>query len=224
MALTPLGPRLQGKRVVLASASPRRRDILRLTGVPFDVVPSHFLESLPKSSFPAPPDYVLETAKQKALEVASRLRGDPRPPDVVIGADTVVVLDGRILEKPKDKDDAIAMLRSLSGHQHSIITGVAVVRPRRGPASSDPEVTLFHEETRVTFSPLSEPLLREYVECGEPMDKAGAYGLQGVGAMLAERVEGDFLSAVGFPLNRFLREAVALFPEVTSETSGAESS
>ncbi|XP_051035524.1 probable bifunctional dTTP/UTP pyrophosphatase/methyltransferase protein, partial [Phodopus roborovskii] len=141
-------------------------------------------------------------------------------------------VDGFILEKPKDKDDAYRMLRRLSGQQHSVITGVAILRPlwRRqlqepsstcpeapeaeGDPEAEVELSLFHEETRVTFSRLSEPLLCEYVESGEPLDKAGAYGLQARGGALAERVEGDFFNAVGFPLNRCMRELAAIFPDV----------
>ncbi|XP_051030924.1 probable bifunctional dTTP/UTP pyrophosphatase/methyltransferase protein [Phodopus roborovskii] len=141
-------------------------------------------------------------------------------------------MDGVILEKPKDKDDAYRMLRRLSGQQHSVITGVAILRPlwRRqlqepsstcpeapeaeGDPEAEVELSLFHEETRVTFSRLSEPLLCQYVESGEPLDKAGAYGLQARGGALAERVEGDFFNTVGFPLNRCMRELAAIFPDV----------
>ncbi|XP_051030935.1 probable bifunctional dTTP/UTP pyrophosphatase/methyltransferase protein [Phodopus roborovskii] len=186
-------------------------------GLQFEVVPSHFQESLEKARFPAPPEYAWETAKLKALEVASWLLRDLHPPDVIIGADTIMAVDGFILEKPKDKDDAYRMLRRLSGQQHSVITGVAILRPLwRGGRDPEAEVelSLFHEETRVTFSRLSEPLLCEYVESGEPLDKAGAYGLQARGGALAEHVEGDFFNAVGFPLNRCMRELAAIFPDV----------
>lgn len=148
-------------------------------------------------------------------------------------------LDAQILEKPRDAADALRMLRSLSGRQHSVITGVAVVRPtgagnpgtERPEAEANPEaeaevnpdaevnrevhpevdaeVTLFHEEARVTFLPLSEAQLRDYVATGEPLDKAGAYGLQGGAAAFAERVEGDALAAVGFPLRQLPAEAAA---------------
>ncbi|XP_051034540.1 probable bifunctional dTTP/UTP pyrophosphatase/methyltransferase protein [Phodopus roborovskii] len=202
-------------------------------GLQFEVVPSHFQESLEKARFPAPPEYAWETAKLKALEVASWLLRDLHTPDVIIGADTIMAVDGFILEKPKDKDDAYRMLRRLSGQQHSVITGVAILRPlwrRRqlqepsstcpeapeaeGDPEAEVELSLFHEETRVTFSRLSEPLLCEYVESREPLDKAGAYGLQARGGALAERVEGDFFNAVGFPLNRCIRELAAIFPDV----------
>ncbi|CAO2632996.1 Probable bifunctional dTTP/UTP pyrophosphatase/methyltransferase protein [Lemmus lemmus] len=217
MALTPVLRRLRGRRVVLASASPRRQDILGYTGLRFEVVPSRFPETLDKASFPTPHDYSRETARQKALEVARRLQeNDLQIPDIVIGADTVVSVDGQILEKPRDKEDAFQMLCRLSGREHSVITGVAIVRY--------PEVTSFHEETLVTFSELTDELLRDYVDSGEPLDKAGGYALQALGAMLVERAEGDFLGAVGFPLNRFCRELQTfLGPEVTPRGCGADS-
>ncbi|XP_049989070.1 probable bifunctional dTTP/UTP pyrophosphatase/methyltransferase protein [Alexandromys fortis] len=219
MALTPVLRRLRGRRVVLASASPRRRDILGYTGLRFEVVPSRFPETLDPAAFATPHDYARENARRKALEVALRLRAkDQRAPDVVIGADTVVAVDQEILEKPEDKEDAMRMLRMLSGRQHSVITAVAIVlSPTPEPGSDtvapppDPEVaSLFHEETRVTFSELTEELMRDYVDSGEPMDKAGGYALQALGAALVERAEGDFLGAAGFPLNRFCRELQGL--------------
>ncbi|XP_031228032.1 probable bifunctional dTTP/UTP pyrophosphatase/methyltransferase protein [Mastomys coucha] len=215
MVLTPLTPRLRGYRVVLASASPRRKEILDLAGVAFEVSPSAFPESLSKARLRAE-DYARETATRKALDVAARkCQADPVTPYLVIGADTVVAVDGLILEKPVDREDAFRMLRRLSGKEHSVITGVAVVLA--SGSGRDPEVHAFHEETRVTFSELSEELVREYVDSGEPMDKAGAYGLQARGGMLAERVHGDFLNVVGFPLNRFCRELGRMLPDPATE-------
>ncbi|XP_051024534.1 probable bifunctional dTTP/UTP pyrophosphatase/methyltransferase protein [Acomys russatus] len=189
MALTPLRPLLKDRRVVLASASPRRREILGLTGLAFDVIPSRFEESRRSAASPCAGAYALDTAAGKALEVAGRV---------------CQAVDGLILEKPADRQDAYRMLCRLSGKEHSVFTGVAVV----ACSGSDPkpEVQGFLEETRVTFSPLSEELIWEYIDSGEPMDKAGAYGIQALGGMLVERVDGDFLNVVGFPLNRFCRE------------------
>lgn len=217
--------RLRGHRVILASASPRRKDILELTGVAFEVAPPSFPEMLSKAAWPRPQDYARETATGKALEVAGRAaKEDPETPTLVIGADTVVAVDGWILEKPRDREDALGMLRRLSGKQHSIITGVAMVTwgGCRGPAQ---EVSAFHEETCVTFSSLSEELIHEYVDSGEGWDKAGAYAIQGRGAMLVQGVLGDVLNAVGFPLNRFCRELTRALPgtagseEVTSQNT-----
>lgn len=212
MSLTSPALRLRGRRVVLASASPRRKEILGRAGVAFEVIPPRFPETLSKAAWPRPQDYARETATGKAREVAARVaQEDPETPTVVIGADTVVAVDGRILEKPRDREDALGMLRSLSGKQHSVITGVAIVTwgGLGGPAQ---EVRAFHEETRVTFSPLSEELMREYADGGEGWDKAGAYAIQGRGAMLVQGVAGDALNAAGFPLNRFCRELARALP------------
>uniref|UniRef100_A0A8C6G547 Uncharacterized protein n=1 Tax=Mus spicilegus TaxID=10103 RepID=A0A8C6G547_MUSSI len=152
-------------------------------------------------------------------DVTTPPQEDPETPTIVIGADTVVAVDGRILEKPRDHEDALRMLRSLSGKQHRVITGVAIVTwgGCEGPAQ---EVTAFHEETRVTFSSLSEELIREYTDSGEGWDKAGAYAIQARGAMLVQGVAGDVLNAVGFPLNRFCRELTQVPPVRTgSEVS-----
>ncbi|XP_048193527.1 probable bifunctional dTTP/UTP pyrophosphatase/methyltransferase protein [Perognathus longimembris pacificus] len=207
MAELPAAARLlRGRRVVLASGSPRRREILGRAGLGFEVVPSRFPEaSLDPGAFPGrPAAFAEETAARKALEVAARLRGDVPPPDLVIGADTVVAVDDVILGKPADEDDARRMLSRLSGRTHSVFTGVALVW-----RSDSEEATRFHEETRVTFSALPEELVAQYVESGEPMDKAGGYGLQAQGAALVESVQGDVLSAVGFPLRRFCRVLAA---------------
>uniref|UniRef100_A0A8D0WNT5 Acetylserotonin O-methyltransferase like n=1 Tax=Sus scrofa TaxID=9823 RepID=A0A8D0WNT5_PIG len=266
MVLCPVIGKLLQKHVVLASASPRRQEILSNAGLRFEVVPSRFKEKLPKASFPTPHAYAVETAKQKALEVASRMyQKDLRAPDIVIGADTIVAVEGLILEKPVDKQDAYRMLSRLSGKEHSVFTGVAIVhccshdasfevfrwegggkvevwkawvsctvmrrllkkmhrsphhgsvvkQPTRNQEDADGQldthVSDFHEETRVKFSELSEELLWEYIDSGEPMDKAGGYGIQALGGMLVEHVCGDFLNVVGFPLNRFCKELARLY-------------
>ncbi|XP_040122351.1 probable bifunctional dTTP/UTP pyrophosphatase/methyltransferase protein isoform X2 [Oryx dammah] len=212
MLLCPVIGKLQHKRVVLASSSPRRREILSNAGLRFEVVPSRFKEKLHKDSFAAPHAYAVETAKQKALEVADRMhQKDLRAPDVVIGADTIVAVGGLILEKPVDKQDAYGMLSRLSGKEHSVFTGVAIVHCCTRDGQLDTEVSEFYEETTVKFSELSEELLWEYIDSGEPMDKAGGYGIQALGGMLVEYVRGDFLNVVGFPLNRFCKELARLY-------------
>ncbi|XP_059241910.1 probable bifunctional dTTP/UTP pyrophosphatase/methyltransferase protein isoform X3 [Mustela nigripes] len=212
MVLSPVIGKLLQKRVVLASASPRRREILSHAGLRFEVVPSRFKEKLDKASFPTPYAYAIETAKQKALEVARRMhQKDLRAPDVVIGADTIVTIGGLILEKPVDKQDAYRMLSRLNGKEHSVFTGVAIVHCCTTDAQLDLEVSEFHEETTVKFSELSEELLWEYIDSGEPMDKAGGYGIQALGGMLVEHVRGDFLNVVGFPLNHFCKKLVELY-------------
>ncbi|NXA78308.1 ASML protein, partial [Thryothorus ludovicianus] len=212
MVLNPVLGKLVSKRVVLASASPRRQEILTNVGLRFEVVPSWFKETLEKSSFTAPYEYAVETAKQKALEVANRMHvKHQRTPDVVIGADTIVSVDEQILEKPVDKQDAYRMLSRLNGKEHSVFTGVAIIHCRRKDNQLEMEVTDFYEETKVKFSELSEELLWEYIHSGEPMDKAGGYGIQALGGMLVEYVHGDFLNVVGFPLNHFCKKLAELY-------------
>ncbi|KAK2496514.1 hypothetical protein MC885_005207 [Smutsia gigantea] len=213
MVLCPVIGKLLRKRVVLASASPRRREILHQAGLRFEVVPSRFKEKLDKASFPTPYACATETAKQKALEVARRMhearsyyfvKKDLRTPDIVIGADTIVTVGGLILEKPVDKQDAYNMLSS-------VFTGMAVVHCCSRDGQLETNISEFHEETLVKFSELSEELLWEYIDSGEPMDKAGGYGIQALGGMLVEYVRGDFLNVVGFPLNHFCKTLVELY-------------
>ncbi|XP_047392446.1 probable bifunctional dTTP/UTP pyrophosphatase/methyltransferase protein [Sciurus carolinensis] len=212
MVLCPVIGKLLHKRVVLASASPRRQEILSNAGLRFEVVPSRFKETLSKAAFPSPFAYAMETAKQKALEVAQRMhQKDLRTPDVVIGADTIVAVEGQVLEKPVDKQDAYDMLSRLSGKEHSVFTGVAIVSCTCTEHVLDTQVSEFYEETRVKFSELSEDLLWDYIHSGEPMDKAGGYGIQALGGMLVEYVRGDFLNVVGFPLNRFCKQLAELY-------------
>ncbi|KAM6140649.1 putative bifunctional dTTP/UTP pyrophosphatase/methyltransferase protein isoform 2-T2 [Pterocles gutturalis] len=212
MVLNPVLGKLVSKRVVLASASPRRQEILTNVGLRFEVVPSWFKETLEKSSFATPYEYAVETAKQKALEVANRMHVKHlRTPDVVIGADTIVSVDEQILEKPVDKQDAYRMLSRLNGKEHSVFTGVAIIHCSSKDNQLDMEVTDFYEETKVKFSDLSEELLWEYIHSGEPMDKAGGYGIQALGGMLVEYVHGDFLNVMGFPLNHFCKKLAELY-------------
>uniref|UniRef100_A0A8C8DL90 Acetylserotonin O-methyltransferase-like n=1 Tax=Oryzias sinensis TaxID=183150 RepID=A0A8C8DL90_9TELE len=209
MVLNPVISKLAGKLVVLASASPRRQEILRNAGLRFEVVPSWFKETLDKGLFKAPYEYAVETAKQKALEVARRMPFKHlKTPDIVIGADTIVTVNSMILEKPVDKQDAYRMLSSLSGKEHSVFTGVAIVLCH--------EKDTFYEETKVKFADLSEDMLWEYINSGEPMDKAGGYGIQALGGMLVEYVHGDFLNVVGFPLNHFCKQLDIIYNHSSS--------
>uniref|UniRef100_A0A1A8R2I8 Acetylserotonin O-methyltransferase-like n=2 Tax=Nothobranchius rachovii TaxID=451742 RepID=A0A1A8R2I8_9TELE len=223
MVLNPVISKLAGKLVVLASASPRRLEILRNAGLRFEVVPSWFKETLDKRLFKAPHEYAVETAKQKALEVARRMPlKHLKTPDVVIGADTIVTVDGIILEKPVDKHDAYRMLSSLSGKEHSVFTGVAIVLCHEKENEVDYQLIDFYEETKVKFADLSEDMLWEYINSGEPMDKAGSYGIQALGGMLVEYVHGDFLNVVGFPLNHFCRQLDIIYnhcPSISNKTN-----
>ncbi|XP_032385834.1 putative bifunctional dTTP/UTP pyrophosphatase/methyltransferase protein isoform X1 [Etheostoma spectabile] len=224
MVLNPVISKLSGKLVVLASASPRRLEILSNAGLRFEVVPSWFKETLNKRLFKAPHEYAVETAKQKALEVARRMPFKHlKTPDIVIGADTIVTVNGLILEKPVDKEDAYRMLSSLSGKEHSVITGVAIVFCHvKENEEVDYQLIDFYEETKVKFADLSDNMLWEYINSGEPMDKAGGYGIQALGGMLVEYVHGDFLNVVGFPLNHFCKQLDFIYNRCTSST-GQES-
>ncbi len=176
--------------IVLASASPRRRDLLTLVSPDFWIVPAKGEEQADPALSPA--DYVQSLAKDKAEEVAVMF-----PDETVIGADTVVSIDGEILGKPHDEADAWRMLELLSGRTHSVFTGVAVI--------SNGKLTTFAEETRVTFFPLDDREIARYIAAGEPFDKAGAYGIQGAGALLVKGIEGDYYNVMGLPAGRLYR-------------------
>jgi septum formation protein len=179
--------------VVLASASPRRRELLRLVGIEHTVIPADIDETRPPGEAPAV--YAERLARGKAGAIV-------RDDAVVIGSDTIVVVDGDVLGKPRDREQAVAMLRRLSGRAHVVMTGVAVAW--RGRISSGVE------EVGVTFRALDDDEIRRYVETGEPLDKAGAYGIQGFGATIVDRVDGDYFAVMGLPLNRLVRLCRAL--------------
>ena len=211
---------------ILASGSPRRKDILHSVGFPFEVIPSKFDENLDKKTFSHPCEYVKETAKQKAIEVWNRMSNNKeKKPDLVIGADTVVTLDGEIYGKPNDKDDAIRTLTKLSGQKHTVFTGVALVMKmtQTGASSSagdgvagdnqDYVVTTFHEATDVYMTEMTPTIINHYVNTGEPMDKAGGYGIQGIGGTLIEGIKGDYFNVMGMPLHRLSKELYHMYME-----------
>jgi len=203
--LVHLLPVLSQQRLVLASSSPRRAELLHMLGLQFEVCASTYGETLDKSRY-TPAAYVMATARFKALEVASRLETQASSPSLIIAADTVVVLDGVILEKPRDTAHATAMLRCLSGREHDVYTGVTLVRyttGTQGEPADVPEMTIFSEQTRVVFAQLPEEVIAAYVASGEPMDKAGGYGIQGMGSTLVERISGCYFNVVGFPVHAF---------------------
>jgi septum formation protein len=178
--------------IILASASPRRRELLIMLGVrDFTVMPADTSENLPPME---PEDAVRHIALMKAREVSGRYPGE----DVVIAADTLVYLDGEALGKPKDAEEAGDMLRRLSGNRHTVYTGVALIK--------DAAETTFSEKTDVFFRQMSSAEIDAYVRTGEPLDKAGAYGAQGRGAVFIERIEGDFFNVMGLPLCRLAAE------------------
>ncbi|CAM6088927.1 unnamed protein product [Calypogeia fissa] len=213
-------PLLSKKYIVLASASPRRAELIQGLGLKAAIIPSTFEENLDKSTFSSPGDYALATAKHKALEVAKQLH-DGRLADLVIGADTVVELEGVVLEKPEDTKDAIRMLSSLSGRQHTVYTGVTLVLPHaRDPKSGQTPLTReFWEATKVQFAKLEQESIHAYVASGEPMGKAGAYGIQGTGGSFVKGINGCYFNVMGFPVHRFAEEVDALIKAGYLESS-----
>lgn len=195
-------------QIILASASPRRRELLEQVGVEFEVFPAKGEEVITKKS---PCDVVMELAKQKAEEVASMVLnyGEAHtdistPQDmIVIGADTVVAFDDQILGKPEDEVDAYKMLSMLSGNVHSVYTGVAIVFMDRSGRTGE---YVFYEKTDVSMYEMSKAEIQRYIKTGEPMDKAGSYGIQGVCAIHIKEIKGDYNNVVGLPVARLYQE------------------
>lgn len=187
--------------MILASASPRRAAILESLGIPFEIRPTDVEEVvLPGES---PVEHALRLSRAKA-EVAAR----EHPEEWVLGGDTVVAVDGRILGKPQDRADAERMLLELQGRTHEVISALTLVVPESDPAG--PQVLSDAEVTAVTFRPFGLDVAQAYADTDEPLDKAGAYGIQERGAALVERVDGDYSAVVGLPvplLMRFLEQA-----------------
>jgi len=177
-------------RLILASASPRRAELLRAAGIEFDVMPADVDESLHEGE--SPEQYVGRVANAKACGVLARSHGRP-----VVAADTVVVLDGHILGKPADAADARRMLEMLSGRRHEVLTAVSV--SLGGPDDACPAATGI-ERTTVEFAALCEGEISRYVASGEPMDKAGAYAIQGLASRFVTRIEGSYANVVGLPV------------------------
>ncbi len=186
--------------LILASASPRRRELLASLGLAFDVVVAGIDEKpWPKEQ---PASYALRNASEKAREVGRRHAGEA----LILAADTIVVLDGHILEKPEDAGHAVAMLRRLSDRAHEVITGVCLLHTRAGAVRERGEAV----RTTVHFRALSEPEIAAYVATGEPMDKAGAYAIQGGAGGFVDGYDGSYSNVVGLPLEtltRLLKEA-----------------
>lgn len=176
--------------LVLASASPRRAELLHNAGFEFAVDPAH----VPEQPLPGerPIDYAQRLAHEKAQAVFAR-----HPEDTVLGADTVVVVDEHLLEKPAHASDAARMLRLLSGRTHEVITGVSVIAP--GFERTQAEIT------QVTFGELSDDEIDAYIKTGEPRDKAGAYGIQGIASRWTTSIQGDYFNVVGLPVARVYR-------------------
>ncbi len=194
MITTPFVNWPEGLELVLASRSPRRAELLQVAGIPFVIEPAPDVEAelaATLTNIHHQPDlYAMTLAAAKAQAVA-----DKNPARLVLGSETIVVIDGDILEKPVDVEDAVALLSRLSGRKHTVISAIALC----GGAAGMPGLQAY-EETGVEFLPLDEATIRRYVATGEPMDKAGAYGIQGYGALMVHAVQGCYFNVMGLPL------------------------
>ncbi|WP_040207789.1 Maf family protein [Neobacillus jeddahensis] len=179
------------QNLILASSSPRRKELLENLHLSFAISSSEVDESFDPSL--SPEDVVMELAERKARAVFKENQDA-----FVIGSDTIVVADGQILGKPADEAEAIRMLTRLSGRQHEVFTGVAILSPTKS--------TRFYEKTEVWFWELTDEEIKAYVQSGEPLDKAGAYGIQQLGSMLVKKINGDYFAVVGLPVARTIRE------------------
>ena len=189
-------------QLILASASPRRKALLSLLGIPFTVRAADIDETMDPEKPPF--DEVARVSRLKALAVS---RGEE---DIVIAADTIVVCQGKVLGKPHSEDEAASMLRLLSGRDHQVMTGCTILYGDR--------VETFTEVTSLHFRSLSEKEIQKYVQSGEPMDKAGAYGIQGGAALFCEKLEGDYYNVMGLPVCRLYETLCRTVPEVMEDT------
>ena len=192
--------------VILASASPRRKELLGYIVPRFEIIPADVDEILPKE-IPAE-----KSAEFLAVKKAEHISAQ-HPESIVIGSDTVVIVDGEILGKPADEADAYRMLKKLSGKTHTVVTGVCISQGEKKKS--------FSEATQVEFYPLSEEEIRDYIATGDPMDKAGAYGIQGEGCVLIKGIEGDFFTVMGLPAARLKRE-LAEFISAKGDSKNAD--
>ncbi len=207
-------------KVILASASPRRRELLTQIGMEYEVIPALSEEKLPLRKAggslgcagdcrdgerePLPSEIVELLSAQKAGEVLERLLKEKRSFFTVIGADTVVALDGVVMGKPGSRQEAISMLTRLQGRSHQVYTGVTLIA--QNGENEPPLQVIFHEKTDVVMYPMSETEINAYVDTGEPMDKAGAYGIQGRCAAFIREIHGDYNNVVGLPVGRVYQE------------------
>lgn len=183
------------RKIILASASPRRRELLEQIGAVFEVCSAKGEEKITKTD---PGEAVEELSLGKCREIFSEQKDDV----TVIGADTIVTLDGKILGKPSSQEDAVKMLSMLRGRSHQVFTGVTVMS-REG---ENVQTLTFHESSQVSFYPMSDREIQDYVHSGEPMDKAGAYGIQGKGAVFVREIQGDYNNVVGLPVAKLYQE------------------
>ncbi|MDM5298946.1 Maf family protein [Bacillus pumilus] len=177
-------------QLILASQSPRRKELLDLAGFSYDIQASQLKEEINRNLSPA--ENVQWLAEQKANDIQKK-----HPKAVVIGADTIVAIDGKCLGKPKDQTEASSMLQLLSGKTHQVLTGVTI--------QSENRIETFYEMTDVTFWTLTQNEINRYIDSGEPFDKAGSYGIQGKGALFVQKINGDYFSVVGLPIAKTVK-------------------
>lgn len=180
-------------RIILASASPRRKELLEQVGITFEVIPSTVEEKMQGTT---PGELVESLALQKAEDVFNSLLENANEDLVVLGSDTIVVCDGKRLGKPLDEPDAFRMLKMLSDREHEVYTGVCIMSFRNGQK----QIYTFYECTKVRMFPITDEQARWYISTNEPMDKAGSYGIQGMGAVFIKGITGDYNSVVGLPV------------------------
>jgi septum formation protein len=188
-------------QIILASGSPRRKDLLEQAGIEFQVVVSKVEEII---RFQEPDSVVMDLSSQKAMDVADNTQGDC----IVIGADTIVAYENEIMGKPVDEEDAFSILWKLQGHTHQVYTGVSIILKKENEKENKKiEKISFYEKTDVVMYPMTEKEIWDYIATKEPMDKAGAYGIQGKCAIYIKEIHGDYNNVVGLPLSRIYMEA-----------------
>ncbi|KAJ5073593.1 bifunctional dttp/utp pyrophosphatase/methyltransferase protein-related [Anaeramoeba ignava] len=218
--------------IILASNSPRRKELLESLKINFRIIPSDFDESsLDPVKFSTVNEYVLENSKQKGLTVMNKLNSENQKPDLIISCDTVIsakieqeipedlknnpvflqIGDRFVMGKPKTKENSFKMLSFLSGKQHNVISGVTLLFPK---FSSDENCITFSNSTSVFFKNLSTESINAYIDTSEPIDKAGGYAIQGLGVCLIEKIDGSWSNVVGFPLSEFCEKVSEKFEEI----------
>ncbi len=185
------------EKIILASASPRRKELMTMASLSFDVIISDCDETI---EYDGPEDMVRKLSLLKAKDVAEKIKKTETGPHIVIGADTIVYFQNQILGKPKNEEDAFRMLQSMSGKTHTVYTGVSLIDTVSGQTET------FCEATKVEFYDVTDEDIRAYIATGDPLDKAGSYGVQGRGCFLVKRIEGDYFTVVGLPIAHLLQK------------------
>lgn len=185
------------EKIILASASPRRKELMTMADLSFDVIVSDCDESI---AYDGPEEMVRKLSLLKAEDVAAKIQQTDTAAHLVIGADTIVFFQDQILGKPKDEEDAFCMLKAMSGKTHTVYTGVSIID------TSDGHTETFCESTNVEFYDVTDEEIKAYIATGDPLDKAGSYGVQGRGCFLVKKIEGDYFTVVGLPIAHLIRK------------------